>query len=116
MPLNQVSNITLRQLITTFAPKSSDEFKVAKMQELSNFRQIVLECRSFRLFNSMIEQLHLIQICHQKMTLQEAVKIAIQRNPDISQAISTLAGKMLVLMLRRQVIILKFQVVLPQVT
>ncbi len=77
-----------------FAPKSSDEFKVAKMQELSNFR----------LDRSRVQEFPTVQLNDRaassysnlpsrKMTLQEAVKIAIQRNPDISQAISTLAGQ-----------------------
>ncbi|QRQ11727.1 TolC family protein [Acinetobacter pittii] len=77
-----------------FAPKSSDEFKVAKMQELSNFkldRSRVQEFPTVQLNDRAASSYS--NLPSRKMTLQEAVKIAIQRNPDISQAISTLAGQ-----------------------
>lgn len=77
-----------------FVPKSSDDFKVAKMQELSNFkldRSIAQEFPTVQLNDNSASSFNALP--SKKLTLQDAVKIAIQRSPDISQSIATLAGQ-----------------------
>ncbi|ESK56637.1 TolC family protein [Acinetobacter tjernbergiae] len=77
-----------------FAPKSSDEFKTAYMQQLSNFS-----------VDSSITDLPVVGSGHpvdvipaalwqsQIKLLKDAVKIAVQRNPEISQTLATLAAQ-----------------------
>lgn len=67
-----------------FVPKSSDDFKVAKMQELSNFkldRSIAQEFPTVQLNDNSASSFNALP--SKKLTLQDAVKIAIQRSPDM---------------------------------
>ncbi|EPR2789522.1 TolC family protein [Acinetobacter baumannii] len=86
---------TLKEnLSQLFVPKSSDDFKVAKMHKLSNFkldRSIVQEFPTVQLNDNRASSFS--NLPSRTMTLQDAVKIAIQRSPDISQSIATLAGQ-----------------------
>ncbi len=86
---------TLKEnLSQLFIPKSSDDFKVAKMHKLSNFkldRSIVQEFPTVQLNDNRASSFS--NLPSRTMTLQDAVKIAIQRSPDISQSIATLAGQ-----------------------
>lgn len=77
-----------------FAPKSNEDFKIASMQRLSNFS-----------FNSSSIELPVVGTSHaidnvssvlwqtQLKVLKDAVKIAVQRNPEISQTLATLAAQ-----------------------
>ncbi|MEN4982168.1 TolC family protein [Acinetobacter modestus] len=77
-----------------FAPKSSEEFKIANMQRLSNFS-----------FNPSSVELPVVGASHaidtvpsalwqsQLKVLKDAVKVVVQRNPEISQTLATLAAQ-----------------------
>lgn len=64
------------------------------MHKLSNFkldRSIVQEFPTVQLNDNRASSFS--NLPSRTMTLQDAVKIAIQRSPDISQSIATLAGQ-----------------------
>ncbi|GAB00853.1 RND transporter [Acinetobacter venetianus] len=81
----------LSQLI---APKSSDDFKTANMQQLSNFSvnpstnalPVVGSGRPVEVVPAALWQ-------SQRKLLKDAVQIAVQRNPEISQTLATLAAQ-----------------------
>jgi len=77
-----------------FAPKSNEDFKIANMQRLSNFS-----------FNPSNVELPVVGASHaidtvpsalwqsQLKVLKDAVKVVVQRNPEISQTLATLAAQ-----------------------
>jgi adhesin transport system outer membrane protein len=77
-----------------FAPKSNEDFKIANMQRLSNFS-----------FNPSSVELPVVGASHaidtvpsalwqsQLKVLKDAVKVVVQRNPEISQTLATLAAQ-----------------------
>jgi adhesin transport system outer membrane protein len=77
-----------------FAPKSNEDFKIANMQRLSNFS-----------FNPSNVELPVVGAGHsidtvpsalwqsQLKVLKDAVKVVVQRNPEISQTLATLAAQ-----------------------
>ena len=87
---------TLKNNLTKlFVPQSSDEFKVAQMQKLSNFSvdsslgsdlPVVGSGRPQETIPTAFWQ-------NQSKVLKDAVQIAVQRNPEIAQGISALASQ-----------------------
>ncbi|EPG39633.1 outer membrane protein LapE [Acinetobacter colistiniresistens] len=87
---------TLKNNLTKlFVPQSSDEFKVAQMQKLSNFSvdsslgsdlPVVGSGRPQETISTAFWQ-------NQRKILKDAVQVAVQRNPEISQGISALASQ-----------------------
>ncbi|RLZ10911.1 RND transporter [Acinetobacter sp. 2JN-4] len=77
-----------------FTPKSNDEFKTASMQKLSNFSlhssptelPVVGSGRPMDVVPTALWE-------NQNKTLKDAIQIAVQRNPEISQTLATLAAQ-----------------------
>ena len=78
-----------------FSPEHSDEFKVAKMQQLSNFSVDSSLGADLPTIGSSRPQTMIPStfLEHQDRVLKNAVQIAIQRNPEISQEIAALASQ-----------------------
>lgn len=79
-----------------FVPKSSDEFKVAQMQKLSNFSVDASLGSDLPVVGSGRPQVDTVPAAfwqNQRKVLKDAVQIAVQRNPEISQGISSLASQ-----------------------
>lgn len=91
---NEQYHTLKNNLSQLFAPKSSEDFKVANMQKLSNFSvnpstielPIVGSSHAIDNVPSALWQSEL-------KVLKDAVKIAVQRNPEISQTLATLAAQ-----------------------
>lgn len=93
---NNEVKASLKDSLNRFvAPTSSQDFKTVSLQELSNFQYDDRAVREFpriqRFADQPLEQ-NIAQI-PQRLTLQQAVHIALQRHPEISQAVSALAGQ-----------------------
>jgi len=77
-----------------FSPKSNDDFKTANMQKLSNFSvststtelPVVGSGRPMDVVPAALWQ-------SERRVLKDAVQIAVQRNPEISQTLATLAAQ-----------------------
>lgn len=78
-----------------FTPQPSDEFKVAQMQKLGNFSVDASLGTDLPVVGSGRPQTAspVVWQNQQRTTLKDAVQIAVQRNPDISQTIATLAAQ-----------------------
>ncbi|MQZ30199.1 RND transporter [Acinetobacter haemolyticus] len=78
-----------------FSPKSSDEFKTANMQKLSNFsvNSTVTELPVVGSGRPMDTSAPAVVWQNQNKTLKDAIQLAVQRNPEISQTLATLAAQ-----------------------
>jgi len=76
------------------APKSNQDFKVANMQKLSNFTVTPSNNNLPVVGSGRPMQPASVQIIQsQPRVLKDAVQIAVQRNPEISQTLATLAAQ-----------------------
>jgi adhesin transport system outer membrane protein len=79
-----------------FVPQSSDEFKVAQMQKLSNFSVDSSLGNDLPVVGSGRPQETAVANAfwqNQRKVLRDAVQVAVQRNPDIAQGIAALASQ-----------------------
>ncbi|TCM64387.1 adhesin transport system outer membrane protein [Acinetobacter calcoaceticus] len=80
----QQSNTRFIEKIVSFlGPQPDENFKTAQLQQLTNFRND----------QSNLLEIHPANQMSQSMSLIQAVRFALQRNPDIAQRISILAAQ-----------------------
>ena len=79
-----------------FVPQSNDEYKVAQMQKLSNFSvdsSLGGDLPTVGSGRPQVENPSATFWQNQRKGIKEAVQIAVERNPDISQTLATLAAQ-----------------------
>ena len=87
---------TLKSGLTRiFKPESNDKFKVANMQQLSNFNVDTSLATDLPVVGGGVPQNMQATAFWQSSTksLEQAIQLAVQRNPEISQQIATLASQ-----------------------
>lgn len=80
-----------------FTPKSSDEFRKVQLTELSDFEYRPDQSQSLPIISGRpqqgVLQPSVSSIASETLTLNEAVKLAVSKHPEISQSISELASQ-----------------------